>query len=352
MKRLGQHLLFWAVFWLWSGAIVDWHNVVTNCDKSFFSNLRYMANRLLLIIPATYFLTHYLVPKFLFERKSAYLFSFVFVIHFSMVNLLDRVFVAYVDSYGRWFSPSFWDAFFHYEAMFRNALMLIAVLGLATMIKFFKLFLKEQEHTKRLVVENLETKHAFLKTQVNPHFLFNALNNIYSMSVQSHQDKIASNISNLSGIMKYLTYESNHDMVPLEKEIQLIKDYIEIQRLRIDETDDVTIAFNLTGQIEDKFIAPVILLPLVENCFKHGIEIGEKSIISIKLNLEEEDLFFETKNYFFPNLKQPNINEKGVGLENVKKRLELIYPQSFEFDQSKIDGFYIVKLKLKMKKHD
>jgi len=351
MKRVGQHLLFWVIFWLWSSSIVDWHNIVTNCDKSFASNLRYMAGRLPLIMLSTYILIHYLLPRFLFGKKAPYLFAFLFAIHFLITNLIDRLYVAFTATYYQWCSTTFWNSFFHYEAIFRNGLILIAVLGLATMIKFFKLFLEKEKRNNQLVLENLETKHAFLKAQVNPHFLFNALNNIYSMSIKSQQDNIAAQISNLSGIMKYLTYESNEEFVALEKEIQLIKDYIHIQQLRIDETDDVTIAFNMEGNVHKKYIAPVILLPLVENCFKHGIKLGEKSIISIHLKVISNLLCFQTKNYCFPMDKSRKNGAQGVGLINVAKRLEIAYPQQdYTFKNKTKEHTYSMKLELELNK--
>lgn len=351
MKRTGQHLLFWGIFWLWSSAIVDWHNIVSNCDKTLWSNLKYMIGRLPLIMLSTYLLINYLVPKYLFEKKAPYLFAFLFFVHFLSTNIIDRFFVALSGTYKQQCSTTFWNAFFHDEAIIRNGLILIAVLGLATMIKFFKLFLEKEKQSSQLVLENLETKHAFLKAQVNPHFLFNALNNIYSMSIQNKQNKIAAQISNLSGIMKYLTYESNKSFVALEKEVQLIKDYIHIQQLRLDEADDVTIAFNTEGCFSEKYIAPVILLPLVENCFKHGIKLGEKSLISIHLKVLNNLLYFKTKNYCFPIDSSSTIREKGVGLTNVKKRLEIAHSEkAYTFENHRKENTYSIKLELELNK--
>ncbi len=301
-----------------------------------------------LIMLSTYVLIYILVPKYLFKKKSIFQFSLFFILLIVVSTLLDRFFVATWDFISIKCANSYWHIFFHWEAIIRNVLILLGVFGLATIIKFFKLILKEEERNNKLLVENLETKHAFLKSQVNPHFLFNALNNIYSMSVQNEQDEIASNISNLSGIMKYLTYESNNTYVSLEKEIQLIKDYINIQLLRLDDSDDVTISFNVEPFKGERFIAPVILLPLVENCFKHGIRPDEKCLISVDLKVIENQLLFQTKNYFFPEKESKEIEEKGIGLVNVKKRLSLLYKDNHSFENFAKDNMYIVKLDLEM----
>jgi len=331
MKRIGQHLIFWLVFWGWSSSIVDWHNIATNCDKSFSSNLMYMAKRLPLMITSTYLLVNWILPKYLFEKKAPAVFAALFALHFVITNLLDRTFVALGTTYHQWCTTTFWNSFFHYEAMFRNALMLIAVMGAACMIKFFKLFIQEEERNNQLAIENLQTKHAFLKAQVSPHFLFNALNNIYSMSVQNKQEKIANSLSNY---------------VPLKNEIQLIEDFIHIQRLRLEETDDVIIAFNKEGNYLDKHIAPVILLPLVENTFKHGIRINRKCLVSIHLKILGDTLYFQTKNYHFTKPNQKGIEENGIGLINVQKRLSLKYQTNYQLNSSIKDQFYIVHLEV------
>ena len=111
---------------------------------------------------------------------------------------------------------------------FRNSFLLLSIMGITSLIRFYKVFLAKEKKENQLIQEKLETQYAFLKAQVNPHFLYNALNNIYSMAVQKNQTEIASGLENLSGIMQYLTYESNSPFVSLKKEIDLLQNYIEL----------------------------------------------------------------------------------------------------------------------------
>ena len=170
---------------------------------------------------------------------------------------------------------------------------------LASIIRFFKLYLEEEKRKHQLEEQQLSTELAFLKAQINPHFLFNALNNLYSIAVDKQQGDIAKGLENLSGVMQYLTYESNAPRVGLEKEIQLLQDYIEIQYLRFSDTDDITISFKLEGEVVGKVIAPVILLPLVENAFKHGIKPEQKCLVNIHLSITNGRLAFLVKNTLF-----------------------------------------------------
>ena len=210
---------------------------------------------------------------------------------------------------------------------YRNSFLLLAIIGIASFIRFFKIYTEQEKKKNQLIQENLETQYAFLKAQVNPHFLFNALNNIYSMAIQNNQQGIALGLENLSGIMHYLTYESNAKKVPLEKEIKLLKNYIDIEQLRFDDTDDTTISFNVEGELAAKKIPPVILLPLVENAFKHGVKPEQKCLVSIKLSVKEDVLNFNIKNTLF-DFGVRTIKEQGIGLANVKKDWNCAIPNN------------------------
>ena len=168
------------------------------------------------------------------------------------------------------------------------------------------------------------------------------------MAVQKQQKEIALGIENLSGIMHYLTYESNAKKVSLSKEINLIKNYIEIVQLRIEATDDTTISFNVAGDITNKKIAPVILLPLVENAFKHGIKPDQKCLVSIKLIIQKNALQFITKNTLFAYASK-EVKEKGIGLENVKKRLALRYPDNYSLHIKETTGYFHTDLTIALK---
>jgi LytS/YehU family sensor histidine kinase len=300
---------------------------------------------------ATYLVLYVFLPKYLIEEKNYGKFIFFFCLNFILTNILDR-FIISTDLIDRILKDTgLTFTFFNEIPIFRNSFLLLSIMGLAFGIRFFKLFLKEERRKHQLQEEHLATKLAFLKTQINPHFLFNALNNLYSMAIQEKQEEIAQGLENLSGIMHYLTYESSAEMVSLEKEIKLLQDYMEIQHLRIGVTDNTLISFNIEGEVRGKKIAPVILLPLTENAFKHGIQPEHKCLVKIRLIMEGNRLIFNIKNTFFPKTKAL-ITEKGIGIENVKKRLLLTYPNRHEFKHEIKEDYFYTTLQLDIgKKH-
>lgn len=345
MSRILSHVIFWICFMLWSSAIVDWHNFSVNCDKSFFSNVKHIAIRLPLIMASTYFFIYKLLPKYLFERKSIWRFSLFFLLHFLVTSFIDRSFIAFMDSSAFSSGITFEVSFLNIQAIVRNALILLAVMGMASMIRFYRLYISNEAYQHALIQDNLQNQLAFFKAQVSPHFLFNALNNIYSDCIRKDEVEIASHIEHLSGIMRYLTYDSNSKFVNLSKEVQLIKDYIEVERMRISSSNDVLISFVSTGDFSKHVIAPVLLLPLVENVFKHGVAPRENSFIHINLKVDNNRLIFETRN---KNLAAASENS-GVGSSNVLKRLELLYKNRYTIDWRNEMGDFILSLKIDLK---
>lgn len=345
MSKIASHLIFWSCFLLWSSAIVDWHNFSLNCDKSFFSNVRHIAIRLPIIMVSTYILIYKLVPKYLFEGKSIFLFSVFFLLLFIATSFIDRTFIAFMDSNLFSCSSNFENTFFNFQAIVRNALILSAVMAMASIIRFYRLYISHEEYQHALIQDNLQNQLSFFKAQVSPHFLFNALNNIYSDCIRKQEVEIASNIEHLSGIMRYLTYDGNSKFVNLSKEVQLIKDYIDVEKMRLSSSDDVFISFVTEGDFSKHRIVPVLLLPLVENVFKHGIAPGESSFIHINLKVENDHLFFETRNKDFSELSENG----GIGLSNVVKRLSLQYKDRHVINFQKVADYFILSLRINIK---
>jgi len=167
------------------------------------------------------------------------------------------------------------------------------------------------------------------------------------MAIQENKNQIAQSVENLSGIMRYLTYESNSRLVPLEKEIELLQNYIAIEQLRFDKTDDITISFSIQGNISQKNIAPVVLLPLIENAFKHGIKPDQTCLVSIKLLIDSNVLNCLIKNTVF-QFENKEISSHGIGLENVRKRLNMQYENKYTLISQKEGDYYITDLKINL----
>ena len=178
------------------------------------------------------------------------------------------------------------------------------------------------EHTKEKIEhEKLNTELSFLKTQVNPHFFFNTLNNIYSLAVVQ-SDKTAPAVLKLSSIMRYILTETQTDKVPLENEIDFIKNYIDLQLVRL--TDKVKVNFEVTGDTMNKSIAPLLFIPFVENAFKYGVSTKDNSVIDIHLIATGNTVELDVTNTIVH--KANSMDTTGIGINNVKRRLILSYP--------------------------
>ena len=189
--------------------------------------------------------------------------------------------------------------------------------------------------------EKANAELSFLKAQVNPHFLFNTLNNIYSLAV-SKSEHTADSIMKLSNIMRYITDEAREDKVSLQQELDCMRDYIDLQRLRLGKNAQVM--FTATGTLERKKIPPLLLMTFVENAFKYGISNHEPSPIVIRVEVGEKELYFETINKLYE--KKTQLERTGIGQKNALKRLQHMYPSKHTISIDTADGFYTVKLSL------
>lgn len=196
--------------------------------------------------------------------------------------------------------------------------------------------------SKRQEIENekLATELSFLKSQINPHFLFNTLNNIYSLAVVK-SEATADAVLKLSSIMRYVLSETKHDTVPLDKEIQFIKHFIELQKVRL--TDKVTIEFIVEGETAGKQIAPLILMPFVENAFKYGVSTKETSKLLFVVKANIDSIYFTAQNDMVSYDKGTE-NNTGIGLKNTKRRLELLYPDKHKLTVTEENKKFIVNL--------
>lgn len=186
-----------------------------------------------------------------------------------------------------------------------------------------------------------------LRAQINPHFLFNALNSLYATALKENSDKTADGIQRLGDMMRFLLEENNRDRIPLAKEVEHLENYISIQRLRIDESQGVDVKVNMRTPEGDIFVAPMLLVPLVENAFKHGVSLQHSSWIYITLSATSTHLFFRVHNslHMRPTLEAETARP-GVGLDNVRKRLGLLYPDRHELAIQQSEHDYFVSLSL------
>lgn len=172
---------------------------------------------------------------------------------------------------------------------------------------------------------------SFLRSQINPHFLFNALNTLYGTALQENAERTGEGIQKLGDMMRFMLQENHQDKISLTRDIDYLNNYIALQKLRISRTSDITIETQIEDHLNNLQIAPMLLIPFVENAFKHGISLQEPSHIKITLQTKAQTLYFDVSNTI--HLKKDNDPEKmqsGIGLQNVKRRLALLYPNQHE----------------------
>jgi LytS/YehU family sensor histidine kinase len=215
--------------------------------------------------------------------------------------------------------------------------------AISTAIKITNEWFKAEREKKEMENEKLHSELAFLKSQVNPHFLFNILNNICSLA-RKKSDNTENAIIQLSRIMRYMLYDSKDEKVSLEKEVEYLQNYIDLQRLRI--SDSVIINFNIEGNMDGKMVEPMLLIPFVENAFKHGVSYLDESNIDIVLKVANGNLHFRVENNRIKKNDDPVQQESGIGLKNVLRRLELLYPGKHIIKIEETIAKYIVNLEI------
>lgn len=203
-----------------------------------------------------------------------------------------------------------------------------------------------EKRQKELEKEKLNSELALLKNQISPHFFFNTLNNIYSLiSINTEDSQNA--VLKLSKLMRYLLYESEQGLTNLGNEIDFMNNYIDLMRLRTSNKVSLTVDF--PDKTDKIYLPPLLFIPFIENAFKHGISYRDKSFISISMKIDEENLTFNCSNSIGNNKTEREENHNGIGLENVRKRLKLLFPGKHTLKIEKTDKIFIVNLDIKTK---
>jgi len=204
-----------------------------------------------------------------------------------------------------------------------------------------KEWIKNKIIERKLVEEKLSLELKYLKSQINPHFLYNTLNNLYSVALKNNDNETAAGITKLSNIMRFMLNEVDEKMILLEKEVGYLRSYIELQKLRFSEKDDVDINFEIEGDVSDIRIPPFIFIVFIENAFKYGINIRKHSFINIKFAVVNGELKFNIRNSIHHKNDLP---DSGIGLSNIRERLKLLYQDKHNLEINSIDDIFNVDL--------
>lgn len=307
-----HHLVFWAayfVFWILIYGDVSIANAVINASIT-----------ILIHGTVSYFNIYFLIPRLL--RNKQYLFYIVSV----MLSIGLSILLLSVAFYtANTISPAVKDNLLDTGFLFANAVSVAYTLGITTSLKLVKQWYERERQTKDLERLNMETELKYLKSQINPHFLFNSLNSLYALTLRK-SDEAPNLVLKLSDILRYVLYEGGTRWVELDKEINYIQSYLDLEKLRNGDRLDIT--FDVTGSTFGVKIAPMLFLTFIENSFKHGIsKKAEGGYVNIQLEVLENEVRFSICNSKVDEKEERlNGNQGGIGLQNVRKRLNLLYP--------------------------
>ena len=351
--RIQRHVAFWVFWWIFQALLYSFLSVSSVADYfrrlpiSILESFLFMFNHIFL----SYALMYIVIPRFLLRQR--YWPTALWTIFFFFCTALLSTFMGLVVIppirdfiFGvpnavsqRTTSTSF---FLSLLAGLRGG---ITIGGIAAAIKLTKYWYMKEQRNLQLQKENIASQLQLLKAQIHPHFLFNTLNNIYSHT-QNTSPTASKMVTGLSDMLRFILYECNQPLVPLSKELKMIEDYVNLERIRYDDKLELHLSF--PEQTNDLQIAPLLLLPLVENCFKHGTSsMLEQPWLSLNISLENETLKMKLMNGKFPD-KNEKFAESGIGLQNVKKRLELLYPGKHELIITSDIDVFIVNLKVQL----
>jgi hypothetical protein len=228
------------------------------------------------------------------------------------------------------------------------ALVFLSVLAIAAANFFIREWIRYDLMRSQAEAQHFHTEVRLLRSQVNPHFLFNTLNNLFSTAQRKGHEELADSISKLSGMMRYMIYESNTETVPLQREIAYLEDCIALNKLRYADSE-VAVSFHhpapaIAAGIS---IAPMLFVPFLENAFKHGVSIGQQASIIMDISVGQKKLIFTCENTDYSAVKKLEA-EGGIGLENVRRRLELLYPGRHTLQAGAAGGKYTVNLQIEL----
>lgn len=354
--RLARHVVFWFCWWVFCSFLYSYIPIQTQFP--YFTRLLISSIEAFIFLPihafVAYSLMYWVVPFLLIRGR--YVYSVIAVAFVFLATGILNAFLSphvgelrdlilnpfFKETLPKRFSPNS----FHYSMMagLRGG---VTVGGLAAAIKLMKYWYLKEQRNLQLQKENTEAQLQLLKAQIHPHFLFNTMNNIYSFT-QTTSPVAAKMVAGLSEMLRYMLYEGDKANVLLTKELAMLKDYIMLEQVRYGNKLDVHV--DITKNTNDLYIAPLLLLPLVENCFKHGTShMIEQPWVNLNIDVEDDHLIMKLVNGKAPDFKIQK-KEMGIGLKNVQKRLTLLYPGKHTMRITNEEDVFIVDLKIELER--
>ncbi|MEP7263252.1 MAG: histidine kinase [Bacteroidota bacterium] len=344
IQKLLRHIFFWLIYFgvlLFNDVFLSYSSMSSNTPDFVIKSILSIGLILMIKIPLVYYVIYVLIPRWQRLENRVRLgleFCAALIIALVVYRILMHLLI--------W--PHIWNefpkkqSFLQYTArIFYSLLDVLQVVTIAAAIRLLKLRIAAVKKEKVLIQEKLHSELQQLKSQVNPHFLFNSLNSIYALS-RNHSEETPAVVLKLSGILRYMLYENNKSLVAIGGEIKIIEDYLELQQVRFGKKRKVI----LHKTIHDANVAvpPLIILPLLENAFKHGAADGEPAQCKIFADSKKLEVIMTNPVSGIAGLKQEN---DGIGLSNIQRQLELMY-RDFQFNYFRNENLFTVNLTINL----
>ena len=364
--KISRHLLFWTGWFLYMVCtqVRNQSPEVIGMKNFIVYQLATSLNRLLLQMVFCYTTVYFLVPRYLQKKKYVqftvllllFLFGMYWLTYFEFVHFWYRSYLLLSKILPFAYEPNpvrplsvFLNKYYSIYSNVHFTGSLVSS-GIILSVKYYKSWYIKQRENEMLINENAQAELQLLKAQVHPHFLFNTLNNIYSLTLDD-SPKAAATVKKLSGMVLYMTKEGSESFVPVSNEIKMLLDYIGLEKIRYGERLEMIIKIK-HGEDDDRLVAPLLMIPFVENCFKHG---ASKTIDTARIELFIETgiewLEFKISNNV-PSFHITENERNKIGLMNVQKRLQLIYPGKHTLDIQSSEDLFIVSMKIRLEKQN
>ena len=339
--KISSHLLFWfcsIVFAISAFYVASDHKLILNSDlvlRALIPNIGFALS--------VYFNLYLLIPKFL--RSKNYIFytfwlSILLAISAILIQIIFVYFLknrSFEDQFRSMFSSHFFTAAFY--------------VGITSLFKFVKDWIQLQEIKLKITQierEKLEAELNTLKSQLNPHFLFNSLNNIYSLAL-SNSPRTPEIILKLSDLMRHVLYESRENFIPVKNEVNFLTNFIELQKIRLN--NQIDLQYSIEGDIPERKVIPLIFEPFIDNAFKHGIRNpAPEPYIHVSIQFQHEILRFKIENNFNCTSLAKSSKSSGIGLKNIERRLEYLYnPSEYKYEIIRSDDTFTILLEVQLR---
>lgn len=335
--RFLQHLAFWVLSFI---VFLYLFKIGAKAER-----IDYVYTQLFhaTLLPAVYLNLEFLLPRYA-KRNTWLLYALLLAL---LIFVFSWVNYQFFQSWSSFILPDYF--FISYFSYTEICLFFVVYIVLTSLIKLSKSWFTVNELQRKLLQaesEKTQIELKALRSQINPHFFFNTLNSIYSMALE-RDGRLPNTVLQLSDLMRYFLYESKGELVPLDKEVAVLQDYISLQKLRSAETLETSV--QIEGDLVKYKIAPLMLITFVENAFKHGAKGNTgKTFVHLLLEAKGNELNFRLENNIGEVDEIESQQYKGVGLENVKRRLQLLYPGRHQLQAERVGNSFIVQLNLQL----